>query len=193
MQKNSQSLAIAIKKNSNTIKMDFQKGIAYSYRSEKAEIKISKTAGRGLFAKEPIQKGEVVSIRGGNIISRKTESEIEKPENYWGYPISDEFVLAPLTTEEVETVMMFLNHSCVANVGILGQIVFVALRDIAAGEELSIDYAMFADDTSSMLCNCQSKNCRGIITGGDWKKKSIQTQYQGYFSAYIQQKISQNP
>jgi len=37
---------------------------------------------------------------------------------------------------------MFLNHSCEPNVGILGQIIFVAMRNIDSGEELTIDYAL---------------------------------------------------
>ncbi len=49
------------------------------------------------------------------------------------YPIADEFVLAPLNTQEVEDVMMFLNHSCEPNVGVLEQIVFVAMQNIDGG------------------------------------------------------------
>lgn len=35
---------------------------------------------------------------------------------------------------------MFLNHSCEPNVGVQGQTVFVALRDVLVGEELTLDY-----------------------------------------------------
>lgn len=95
-----------------------------------------------MFAKKPIRKGEIVSVRGGHIITRQMEKKIKKPDGYWGYPIPDEVVLAPLNTQEVESVMMFLNHSCEPNVGILGQIIFVAMRNIDSGEELTIDYAL---------------------------------------------------
>jgi len=44
------------------------------------------------------------------------EKKIIKPDGYWGYPIADEMVLGPLNTQEVESVMMFLNHSCEPNV-----------------------------------------------------------------------------
>ena len=163
---------------------------ASSYRSTKTEIRKSDTQGRGLFAKEPIRKGEIVSVRGGHIITRQMETEIEKPEDYWGYPIADEFVLAPLNTQEVEDVMMFLNHSCEPNVGILGQIIFVAMRNIDRGEELTIDYAMFGANKEPMRCNCRSSNCRGLITDSDWKIKKLQEKYRGYFSSYIQLKIN---
>jgi uncharacterized protein len=168
---------------------EIQTSIAASYRSPKVIIKTSPTAGRGLFAKEPIQKGEIVSVRGGHIITRQTEATMEKPNGYWGYPITDEFVLAPFTIEEVESVMMFLNHSCAPNVGILGQIIFVAMRDIAPDEELTIDYAMFGGDVEAMRCNCSKPNCRGTITDKDWQLKALQEKYKGYFSSFVQLKI----
>jgi len=163
---------------------------ASSYRSVKAEIRISETEGRGLFARERIAKGEIVSVRGGHIITRQVEEKIIKPDGYWGYPIADEFVLAPLNTQEIESVMMFLNHSCEPNVGILGQIIFVAMRDIDSGEELTIDYAMFGADKEPMTCNCRSSHCRGLITDSDWKIRELQEKYRGYFSSYIQLKIN---
>ena len=52
---------------------------ASSYRSVKTEIRKSDTEGRGLFAKKPIRKGEIVSARGGHIITRQMENEIKKP------------------------------------------------------------------------------------------------------------------
>lgn len=168
---------------------DIHRGIAYSHRSIKTEIRISETEGRGLFAKEPISKGETVSVRGGHIITRQVQEKMEKPEGYWGYPITDEFVLAPFTREEVENVMMFLNHSCEPNIGILGQIIFVAMRDIKRGEELAIDYAMFGANKEPMSCNCQSSICRGLITDSDWRLEALQIKYRGYFSSYIQLKI----
>jgi hypothetical protein len=166
-------------------------GSARSFRSEKTAIRTSKTSGRGLFAKEKISKGEIVSIRGGHIISRTMEAVMEKPPGYWGYPISDEFVLAPLTVEEVENVMMFLNHSCEPNVGAQGQIVFVAMRDIAPDEELMIDYVIFGADQEPMSCNCQSATCRKKITNLDWQIPALQEQYKGYFSPFVQAKIDQ--
>ena len=165
---------------------------ASSYRSSRTEIRTSKTEGRGLFAKEPIRKGEIVSVRGGHILPRKMETEIKKPDGYWGYPIADEFVLAPLNTQEVEDVMMFLNHSCDPNVGIRGQILFVAMRDIDVDEELTIDYAMFGANREPMQCNCRSTDCRGQITDSDWKISKLQEKYRGYFSSYIQLKINES-
>ena len=76
--------------------------IAASYRSPKTEVRASGTHGRGLFAAKAIRKGEIVSVRGGHIITRRAERRLRKPAGYWGYPIADDLVLAPLKKREVE-------------------------------------------------------------------------------------------
>jgi SET domain-containing protein len=85
--------------------------------------------------------------------------------------------------------MIFSNHSCDPNLAVQGQIVFVALRDIAAGEELTHDWATTDDDDYTLECRCGSVACRGIITGKDWKKTELQVKYAGRFSWYLQKKI----
>ena len=50
---------------------------ASSYRSVKTEIRKSNTEGRGLFAKDPICEGEIVSVRGGHILTRQMEEKLE--------------------------------------------------------------------------------------------------------------------
>jgi SET domain-containing protein len=148
-------------------------------------VRASGTHGRGLFARKSIRKGEIVSIRGGHILPRRLPRGRGTPPGYWGYPISDEFVLGPLTKRETETVMMFLNHSCEPNVGIRGQIIFVAMRDIGRGEELTIDYAMFGGDPKPMRCACGATACRGVITAADWRRADLRRKYDGYFSSYL--------
>jgi hypothetical protein len=85
---------------------------------------------------------------------------------------------------------MHLNHSCEPNLGLQGQIVYVALRDIAVDEELTFDYAMNDDDPNEIMkCQCGAESCRRVITGVDWKKPEIQRKYNGYFSWFIQRRI----
>ena len=87
--------------------------------------------------------------------------------------------------------MIFSNHSCEPNLGVRGQIVFVAMRDIAAGEELTHDWAMTDNDNSSTDCRCGAQNCRGTISGQDWQRPELQARYAGYFSEYLAEKIRQ--
>jgi hypothetical protein len=66
----------------------------------------------------------------------------------------------------------------------------VAMRDIRPGEELTYDYAMTdSDPRLRMQCNCRSRNCRGLVTGDDWKIPSLQRKYGGYLSWHIREKI----
>jgi hypothetical protein len=62
--------------------------------------------------------------------------------------------------------MMRVNHSCEPNVGMGGNVLLVAMRDIAAGEELTIDYALFLGDPGfAMDCRCRTAACRGVVRG----------------------------
>jgi len=72
-----------------------------------------------------------------------------------------------------------------------GQIVFVAMRDIQAGEELTHDWAMTDDDIYEEPCRCGAPNCRKLITGQDWRRKELQEKYRDYMSWYLQRKIKQ--
>ena len=42
-----------------------------------------------------------------------------------------------------------------------------------------------------MKCNCGADNCRGVITGQDWKNEELQKKYHGYFAWHLQRKIEQ--
>ena len=65
------------------------------------------------------------------------------------------------------------------------------MRDVAAGEELCFDYAMSdTNDYDEFVCACDSATCRRLVTGGDWKLPELQERYRGYFSAYIERRIS---
>ena len=74
--------------------------------------------------------------------------------------------------------------------GVRGEITFVAMRDIDAGEELTHDWAMTDDDDYSVECKCGATTCRKILTGKDWQRPELQEKYAGYFSAYLTEKIA---
>jgi len=161
-----------------------------SYKSPKTEVRESKVGGKGLFAKEDIKKGEVIFIKSGQILSlEETQKYNKKFGSYYSLQISDEFCLCPTSEEEVKDTVLFINHSCNPNVGIDGQISFVALRDIKKGEELCHDYATTLTHDFKLKCNCGSKNCRKIITGNDWKLKELQDRYKNHFAWFILKKI----
>ena len=133
--------------------------------------------------------GEIVVVKGGYVMTRAQRDKVEGQLGPAEIQVTEELFIGPATLRELEGGMMHLNHSCQPNLGLQGQIVFVALRDIAKDEELTFDYAMTDDEPSEMVCNCGAPNCRGVITGRDWKKEEIQRKYDGYFSWFIQRRI----
>lgn len=71
-----------------------------------------------------------------------------------------------------------------------GQITFVAMRDIPAAAELTIDYAMIdGNPAERMACSCGAPECRKMITGNDWRLRELQQRYASYFSRYIQERF----
>jgi hypothetical protein len=163
---------------------------ALSYRSAKTEARKSNIHGRGLFAIADIAKNEIVAVKGGHIVDGKTLREKITPRlGPVEIQIDDDLFIAPVTDEERELSMLYLNHSCDPNVGVRGEITFAAMREIRAGEELTHDWAMTDDDDYSIECNCGMSNCRKMLTGKDWQRRDLQKRYAGYFSAYLARKI----
>ena len=61
---------------------------------------------------------------------------------------------------------MFINHCCEPNCQteeIDSRIYVVALRDIAAGEELTYEYHLYDSDEDDQPCYCGKDTCRGTM------------------------------
>ncbi len=160
-----------------------------SYLSPKTAVRPSGIHGRGLFAANPILAGEIVCVKGGHIFSRDRLRELTKELGPAEIQIAEDLFVGPITSEDRDGAMIFSNHSCDPNIGVKGQIVFVAMRDIDPGEELTHDWATTDDDDYEMECRCQAANCRRVITGKDWRKPELQQKYHGFMSWYLQEKI----
>src|SRR6267143_5668607 len=162
-----------------------------SYLSPKTEVRESKIHGRGLFATADIAKNEIVAVKGGHILDRKTLREQVTPHlGPVEIQIDNDLFIAPVTDEEREGSMLYSNHSCNPNLGLRGEITFVAMRDIRADEELTHDWCTTDDDNYSVECNCGAPNCRKILTGKDWQRPELQKRYAGYFSLYLARRIA---
>src|SRR6195256_6056632 len=101
--------------------------LSLSYRSPKTEVRESPIHGRGLFAVAKIDKDEIVAVKGGHIVDRETlRREITPRLGPVEIQIGDDLFIAPVTAEERELSMLYSNHSCDANLGLRGEITFVA-------------------------------------------------------------------
>jgi hypothetical protein len=84
-----------------------------------------------------------------------------------------------------------VNHSCEPNCGILGSTILVAMRHIAAGEEVTYDYAMSdGSPYDEFACSCGAAACRGNITGDDWSRPELIERYRGWYSSYLEARIT---
>ena len=165
--------------------------MALSFLSPKTEVRESEIHGRGLFATADIAKDEIVAVKGGHIVDRKTLREKITPRlGPVEIQIDDDLFIAPVTQEERGLSMLYSNHSCDPNLGVRGEITFVAMRDICTGEEVTHDWAMTDDDDYSIECNCGAPDCRNTLSGKDWQRPDLQNRYAGYFSAYLARKIA---
>lgn len=162
-----------------------------TWRSPKIELSDATLAGRGVIAREPIARDEIVAIKAGNIITRAGIAAATAAAGDMALQIDDQFYIAPRHADEVDAMSVFINHSCDPNVGFRGQVVYVAMRDIAPGEELCHDYAMERSDDYRLECRCGSPRCRGVVTGDDWRLPDLQRRYRDYFSIYLQLRIRQ--
>ncbi len=82
------------------------------------------------------------------------------------------------------------NHSCEPNVGIKGQILLLARREICKGEELVFDYETSDDSLDPFECNCGSQNCRKTIDGSAWRLEAFQAKHEGWFSWFLEKRIA---
>ncbi|MEX2182529.1 MAG: SET domain-containing protein-lysine N-methyltransferase [Gemmatimonadaceae bacterium] len=127
-------------------------------------------SGYGIVATRALNAGDVVFRGEGQshrIITRRFAEEHWQPEELellrrYAYPLSDE-IYAYWAADPAEWAPQ--NHSCNPNTVFDGLDV-VALRPIAIGEELTLDYAGFLDTTHEPFqCRCGAPNCRGQVMG----------------------------
>src|SRR5205823_14204352 len=121
--------------------------IPLSYRSPKTEVRESKIHGRGLFAIADIAKNEIVAVKGGHIVDGKTLREKITPLlGPVEFQIGDDLFITPVSDEERESSMLYLNNSCDSNLCMRVDIIFGGMRNLFAGVEFSQDWSVTDDD-----------------------------------------------
>lgn len=159
-----------------------------SWIDPRTEICSLSISGKGMFACEAIAKGEVIVIWGGKVFS---EAEIKAGKaRERSIAMLDEGLYIGSLLNEPENFDEFMNHSCDPNIWLQDEITLIAKQDIAEGEEITTDYALWETDPHwQMKCFCRSPLCRHLITGNDWKLKELQSKYQKHFSPYVMERI----
>lgn len=110
-------------------------------------VRASRIEGQGLFATRPISKGQRLGFFEGYEID---------------HPTKDSLTLNGTLIQPTGP-LRFLNHSCSPSAYFVDRWL-VALCDIKAGEEGTIDYLATESDVSNgFRCKCGSEDCRGWI------------------------------
>ena len=153
----------------------------------------SQISGKGLFTDEIIKSGEIILSFGGVFASMSDRlSGMYLKSSFVG--IAENTLLCELKDSQLD-LSDYINHSCSPNICFDDCITMIAICDINQGEELLCDYSFWEADEKWKLkteCNCGSKNCRGIISGSDWRRITSKSKYYKYYSPFLKRRILKN-
>ena len=131
----------------------------YSANDMGLMIRSSSIHAAGCYTTTPIRKGTLIVEYTGPRISKEGADVkyADSPTTYL-FGVGD-----GSTVIDGHGAAMFLNHCCEPNCEteeIEGKVWIMAIRNIAAGEELTYDYHLYDGDEDEALCNCGAKTCR---------------------------------
>jgi uncharacterized protein len=154
-------------------------------------VRNSPVHGRGLFSTGDLSTGTVLARFGGFLypVSARYDPTVVQPSTAAG--VAD-FVLLAEHINGNKDQSDYINHSCSPNLGMADAITVVTIRDIRVEEELTADYAYWEADRGYVMknpCNCQSSNCRGRITGEDWRLFENYDHLAQWSSPFIRRRI----
>lgn len=141
------------------------------------EARPSPIGGMGLFARVPLSRGELVWWKDrSDVVELFTLEEIRS----WAAADQRRFLATSCQVGDdlysgpragvVTDIADYMNHSCDPNVWFVGDDTMVAMRDIAAGEEITYDYATSeCAEHFAMQCRCRTPKCRGQVRGTDFR------------------------
>lgn len=145
------------------------------------EVRDAGVKGQGVFALRSFQRGEFIFRRRHGKVVKNTEiaSLCEEERRH----------LCELDFETSAVLLppgCYLNHSCEPDAMRSGVKVF-AWRDIAEGEEITIDYRLNAFSGEKWTCSCGSPSCTGHIVGDFFSlDPERQREYLPYAPRFIQ-------
>lgn len=137
-------------------------------KQKKYILKGDAISGYGIYALSSIRKDEVIFHNEGaphrlvtkKFVEKNWSDEDKMTFRKYAWPVSREIYVL---WDADPAAWAPQNHSCDPNTAYDGLNV-IALKDIGAGEELTLDYAAFLDhEMESFVCNCGSPRCRKII------------------------------
>ena len=136
------------------------------------EVKLSSLHGNGLFARIQIAEGCSILEYTGEIVDQSKVHQ-KKGEPLYYLSIDSERVI---DGNNADNPARFANHSCDPNCSFEekdGQLYIVAEKDIAAGEEITVDYGWGMEGLLQQRCNCGAKECIGYIVSEPYRPEAL--------------------
>lgn len=128
----------------------------------------SAIAGDGLFAAADLPAGTVVLRLGGQVVpTAELDRRIAAADADPAAPYVDTVALGPDAHLVLPpgTAAHCGNHSCDPTLAPAGPYELATRRAVAAGTELTVDYARLSGPGFTLACSCGAAGCRGTITG----------------------------
>jgi SET domain-containing protein len=150
----------------------------------------SRIHGRGLFVRAPVRAGEILMRWGGVLLAvADYDPVLYRPASTTHY---DEGRCLATPAGEPASLDELLNHACDPNLWLIDEVTVVARRAIAAGDEVTGDFATWEDSAHVLTsdCACGSALCRRRITGRDFRIPALQARYRGHFLPYLDRAIA---
>jgi SET domain-containing protein len=125
-------------------------------------IRSSAIHAAGCYTTSPIRKGVRVAEYTGPLLTKAQADACyeESPITYL-FGLGDGSMVI-----DGHCMAMFINHSCDANCEtseVDGRVWITAIRNIAAGEEITYDYCLYDGGDDEAICNCGAAKCRGTM------------------------------
>ena len=163
-----------------------------SWADGRLEVRASPLGGVGGFATAPIAAGETLLVLGGRPLTQAEMAWALAEYIRAGKYFNSMQVEEALHLQLEDQLPVPFNHSCDSNARMADAVTVVARRDIAAGEEVTVDYALQTVQPVALLecpCRCGSAVCRGAVTGDDWRLAEVQERYRGHFAPFMNERI----
>jgi hypothetical protein len=152
--------------------------------------------GEGVLATTPIRAGEKLMEFGGEAIcGTDVDAGLYREQSIWR--VGGDLFLALRDSDPKPSLDENLNHSCDANSWLASDVTLTARRDIAAGEEITLDQGTWNFDDEAYVwdqshCSCGDASCRKTLGNDDWRKPEVRARYRGHFHPFVQRMIDAN-
>ncbi|MBX3602638.1 MAG: SET domain-containing protein [Rubrivivax sp.] len=127
------------------------------------DVQPSVIDGHGVFAAEPVPaRRKIGEIRGQSISVDEARIRATRSERVMIVELSAKKAIDFSRSTDP---MRFTNHSCRPNARLCirqGRVEFYALRSIAVGEEVTVDYGETHHE-GRLACRCGAAGCRGAL------------------------------